>query len=320
MSAQGTPQAAGRRAGQWVGGRCPLCAGTRLRVLHFRYDFKGRHLYGVRCACCRLVFIDPQPAADELRDLYSEAYFTSCTETAGAHGRLAYQEIARAGATDRKRAARKLDRLLLQTLEGRGMLLEIGCGPGYLLSEFRDLGWTAQGLEISSYAVQFAREHLGIEVVCGGVTPECFPHGSADVILMGDVLEHLAEPLESLRIARTWLRPGGVLVVAVPSTLNLLSGRLGLAAYRLLGRVKTLRIPPYHLFEYTPATLVRMVTAAGFSVVRLRQSAVPLRRMGLRGSALENSGKVVLQGWALMTSRVLNCGGDRLLLVARHRP
>ncbi|MBM3316769.1 MAG: class I SAM-dependent methyltransferase [Candidatus Eisenbacteria bacterium] len=305
-------------SGGLVTGLCALCGVQALRVMPFRYEFKERRLIGVRCPGCGLVFIDPRPSDDELRELYAEEYFTSCSDTCGAHGRTPYLTAVEDAGAEREAAAERLDALLTRALGGRGRLLELGCGPGYLLAEFRRLGWEIGGLEISSYAVAHAREHLGLEIVCGDIAPGHFPGGSADAVIMGDVLEHLPRPLDSLRTVARWLRPGGMLVVAVPSTLNLFSARLGLLVYRLTRRSKVLRIPPYHLFEYTPDTLRRMVTAAGFSVIRLRQSAVPLGRMGLRGRWAENAGKAALQVLALGTSRLFNFGGDRLLLMARR--
>ena len=92
-----------------------------------------------------------------------------------------------------------------------------------------------------------------------------------------------------------------------------------MATYQTMGRFKTLRIPPYHLFEYTPRTLRRMVEAAGFVTLSLDQSAVPLQKMGLRGTVLENLGKASLQLLAHTTSTLLNSGGDRLRAVVAKR-
>jgi hypothetical protein len=119
-------------------------------------------------------------------------------------------------------------------------------------------------------------------------------------------------------VIRAWVKPEGLLIVAVPSTVNLLSVKIGMHLYRMRGRFKTLRIPPYHLFEYAPSTLRATLRRAGFGILELRQSAVPLRKMGLRGSPGENLGKSALQVLAHITSRLFNRGGDRLLVVARR--
>jgi SAM-dependent methyltransferase len=263
------------------------------------------------------VFIDPQPTAREIEDLYAEEYFTECSEACGAHGREAYMEMAEQSGAERVRSAAKLDRLLRRHAAGRGALLEVGCGPGFLLLEMRKLGWAARGLEISAYAARYAREQLGIDVAVGPLETQTVPRSSVDAVFMGDVLEHLPQPIAALRAVRTWLKPQGIVLIAVPATLNLLSAKLGMVAYSVLRKSKTMRIPPYHLFEYTPQTLRRMITASGFTVLELRESAVPLRKMGLRGTAVENIGKISLQLCAHLTTRLVNRWGDRLLAVAR---
>lgn len=316
---------------------CPLCGRVELEVRPFRYAFKERFLYGAECRACALTSICPQPTDHEIAEMYSDEYFTENSETCGAHGPAAYMELAESTAADRRDRAADLDvrlrthfRAHLRGPRGdgpadHGSFLEVGCGPGFFLAEMKRLGWETHGLELSEFAARHARETLDLEITTGAIAPGVFGPEQFDVAFLGDVLEHLPRPLEDLVTLRSWLKPQGLCVVAVPSTLNLVSARLGMAFYARRGRFKTLRIPPYHLFEYTPGTLRKMLTAAGFDVLSVRQSAVPLARMGLRGSALENLAKVALQVPAIISSKILNRGGDRLLAVARpasptHRP
>lgn len=311
------PSSDPRHPGHRRQGHCPLCGPATLVALPFRYRFGGGFLHGVRCAGCTTVFLDPMPSDAEIAALYDEAYFTECSDTAGAHGAKAYVELVEESGDERRRSAARFDRHLVRFLGQRGRFFEVGCGPGYLLAEMRALGWEVGGLEISAYAVREAREQRQLPVTNGPLLPGALPAARFDAVFLGDVLEHLPRPLEALAEIRRSLRPGGIVVIAVPSTLNLLSGRAGMALYRLLGRSKTVRIPPYHLFEYTPRTLRQVLERAGFRLLRLRQSAVPLRRMGLRGHPLENAGKAALQILAHATSRICNRGGDRLLAFAR---
>lgn len=306
--------------GDRINGTCPACAVRSIEVLPFRYAFRGSYLYGVRCTGCLLVRVEPQPTDEEIAALYGEEYFTECSETCGAHGPAAYMEMADASGTDRDRGAARLDSVLSRELGGRGRLLEVGCGPGFFLAAMEKLGWTVQGIEISAFAAKHASEALGLDVACGTIEGSHVPSESLDAVFMGDVLEHLARPITDLRQVRDWLRPNGVVVIAVPSTLNLLSAKLGLIAFQARRRFKTLKIPPYHLFEYTPGSLRTVLARAGFQPLYIRQSAVPIGRMGLRGSKIENMGKVSLQVMAHLTSRLLNQGGDRLLAVGRRHP
>jgi SAM-dependent methyltransferase len=258
------------------------------------------------------------PTDQEIAALYGEEYFTQCSETTGAHGPAAYMEMAGDSAGARRQGAQRLDRILTRALGRRGEILEVGCGPGFLLAELRQLGWSVRGLEISEFAVRHAREKQRLEVNHGTIETVAFEPRTFDAVFMGDVLEHLPRPVSSLKTIRKWMRADGVVLIAIPSTLNLLSVKLGLWVYRVRGRFKTLKIPPYHLFEYTPTSIDRTLQVSGWRAVRMRQTAVPLRKMGLRGSPVENLGKVTLQLLAHLTSRLLNRGGDRLLVTARR--
>jgi len=307
------------RPGDACAGLCPLCASSSLRLQAFRYAFRGRHLYGATCSSCALTFVHPQPAAAEIESFYRQDYYTECSAECGAHGPRAYMDLARDSTAEVARRARQVDRLLLRHQPARGRFLEVGCGPGFLLRDMARLGWDVSGLEISEFAARYAREQLGLRVEVGPLEAPTLPQHSLDAVFMGDVLEHLPQPLSALAAVHAWLSPGGILCVAVPSTLNLLSAQLGLALFRVRGRFKTLRIPPYHLFEYTPRTLAALLSACGFEVVALRQSAVPPGRMGLRHSPVENLAKATLQVGAQISARLCNRWGDRLLAVAVRR-
>jgi SAM-dependent methyltransferase len=304
-------------AGDLIPGECPLCSNQKVKPLSFRYDFMGRFLYGVSCTSCRLVYVHPQPSDSEIEEMYSEEYFTECDESQGAHGTRAYMELASEGKKERENAAKRFDQNLRKYQEGKGDFLEIGCGPGFFLAELQRLGWATRGLELSQYAVDYARNELGLDVCCDNIKSGAFPDNSFDVVYLGDVLEHLPDPIGSLRQIHAWLKSGGLIVIAVPSTMNLLSAKMGMFLYNKLNRMKTLKIPPYHLFEYTPTTLPLVLETAGFKALRLRQSAVPIKKMGLRGSPIENIGKVSLQVIAHLTSSLFNRGGDRLFAIAK---
>lgn len=305
-----------RRPGELVSGRCLICSGSRLHTLPFRYAFKDRFLHGTSCLDCSAVFLDPMPSDDEIAGLYQEEYFTECSDTCGAHGPAAYMEMAEDSDQERKQGAQRLDRRIRETVEQRGVLVEVGCGPGFFLAELGNLGWSVKGLEISEFAARHAQEKLGLDVRVGPIDSDSFPEGSANAVFMGDVLEHLPDPVVSLRNLRQWIAADGVLIVAIPSTLNLLSAKIGMAFYRAHSGFKTLKIPPYHLFEYTPRSVSKALEVAGFRVLSLQQSAAPISKMGLRGSRIENLGKVTLQYLAHLTTRLCNRGGDRLVIAA----
>jgi 2-polyprenyl-3-methyl-5-hydroxy-6-metoxy-1,4-benzoquinol methylase len=96
--------------------------------------------------------------------------------------------------------------------------LDVGCASGefgQIVQQERQCAvW---GVEPYAPAAESACARLE-RVFCAGFSPElALPPASFDVILCNDVLEHLADPFEALRYARTLLAPGGVIVASVPN-------------------------------------------------------------------------------------------------------
>jgi hypothetical protein len=130
---------------------------------------------------------------------------------------------------------------------------------------------------------------------------------------MGDVLEHLVDPLAMLRKAHRLLRPGGIVAVEVPSMFNAIVGRAAVAIYRLVGTEKRMPMPPYHINEFLPSTLRAMLSSASFSEIDVIQRIKPPSTIALRGSLFENVAKLGLQYPNVAMTTVFGMFGDRLL-------
>ncbi|MFQ5719978.1 MAG: class I SAM-dependent methyltransferase [Acidobacteriota bacterium] len=190
---------------------CPVCSGLPDRVL-----WRGRGRGGIRrvrrCGRCHTGFADPMPAAGTLQAHYSDEYF------------------ARHYGGNRQTAQRRCDRLLA-TVEQRagtspGRLLDIGCGVGDLLSAARRRGWQVTGIEAASVAARQARAAAGGETIEGDAARCLEPQpdaglaalaGPFDLVVLRDVLGHLAAAGAVLRGAVSRLRAGGHLVVRTPN-------------------------------------------------------------------------------------------------------
>lgn len=277
----------------------------------FAYQHEGTRFPAGRCVQCGLVFLTMQPAPGELPRLYSSEYF---------------REDYRCGHADRSAFAgeesqRGDDRLF--ALIGRhargGDLVELGPAGGDFLVAARARGYAVVGVEISADAAQSARDRFGLDVRAGSLREAGLADRSADIFYMGDVLEHVPDPAATLREGRRVLRPDGLLVIAGPTTINSLARRAGLALYRALRRTKILRMPPYHLWEFTPSTLRGLVEQTGFEVVAGQADKIP-PAAGSTSAGPDRWVQWVCDLVNVPLTRVTQRWGDRYILVARSRP
>jgi SAM-dependent methyltransferase len=86
--------------------------------------------------------------------------------------------------------------------------------------------------------------------------------GSFDVVSIRHVLEHVPDPLRLVAEARAFLRPHGLLLIAVPN--------FGSLAARLLGTEWWWIDPPTHLFYFTRVTITRLLAKHGFRSIAYR--------------------------------------------------
>jgi 2-polyprenyl-3-methyl-5-hydroxy-6-metoxy-1,4-benzoquinol methylase len=97
-------------------------------------------------------------------------------------------------------------------------VLDVGCGKGNFgeaLKQSRKI--EVWGIEPVASAVAEAAGKLD-RAIEGMFTPETdLPRESFDAIIFNDVLEHLPDPAAALRLARTLLKPGGVVVASIPN-------------------------------------------------------------------------------------------------------
>ncbi len=140
-----------------------------------------------------------------------------------------------------------------------GSALEVGCGDGWMLAMLRDHGWRVLGSERSADAARVAADVNGIPVVSGGLDE--IPDGERfDLIILFQVLEHLAQPLDMLRRCSALLKPGGVVVVAVPNFASWQARLTGGSWFHL--------DVPRHQHHFSPEALDAALAMSGLRVIR----------------------------------------------------
>ena len=101
-------------------------------------------------------------------------------------------------------------------LPGR-KILEIGPGEGTLLNKLRGFGYEVGGIEPLNLYADYARDVFKLDVEAGFFFDKIENFSKVDCILFDNVLEHLLNPLDALKLARRTLNDDGIIYVAVPS-------------------------------------------------------------------------------------------------------
>jgi SAM-dependent methyltransferase len=302
-----------------------------------------------RCQACGLLWLDPVPLEDDIHLAYGTYYTHSRSEPQGirriyaavtdyhVRRRLGYPSTARPTTRVMARVLSLLhpggdaelsrQALYLRKGEGDPLLLEVGCGSGEWLTYMRGLGWRVEGVELDPKAVETALSH-GLKVRRGRLSDQRYPDEYADVICLVHVIEHLHDPLGTLKECRRVLKRNGRLVIATPNSASL--------GHRLFRSNWESLDPPRHLMIFDPSTMRRLLHQAGFDVDWLTTTARGARSTWTVGRHLERQSQwnpaagppsvgrhVTAIPFQLWQRIVISSGrqvGEELVVHARRRP
>jgi SAM-dependent methyltransferase len=146
----------------------------------------------------------------------------------------------------------------------------------------RARGWDVYGVELSETSAAHAREVLGLPVFVGPLEQLPQPAGSFDVVILWHVLEHFSSPGEALRRCHELLRPGGLLVVAVPNFASLQARVAGPEWFHL--------DVPRHYVHFGLPVLTRTLEGQGFRVDSVSHFGFEQNPYGWMQSLLNRAG------------------------------
>jgi SAM-dependent methyltransferase len=151
-----------------------------------------------------------------------------------------------------------------------------------MLDELRRRGWSVMGTEASEMAARHARDVLGLPVATQDVQELRLGEGSLDVVTLYHVLEHLPDARGCLQEVHRALKPGGIVVVAVPNLDSLEARWTGRGWFHL--------DPPRHQFHFSKRALLRMLRELGFEPVRVKRFSLEYGPYGMLQSLLNRMG------------------------------
>ncbi len=266
-------------------GLCPVCGCVRRKLLYEglidNVAFCAPGKWNLQqCLYCTTAYLDPRPTSASMqlayRNYYTHAVISKPTSMplskspklrrALANGyrnwRYGTQTlpatklgiIAAYILTGWRRQQDLVFRNLPRVWKG-ARVLDVGFGSGAFMEYALTAGWEVSGVDVDAVVINSAKKR-GLNVRQGGIEAFADQPESFDVISMSHVIEHVYDPVETLRMAFKLLKPGGQLWLDTPN-LNSFGHALFGISWRGLE-------PPRHLVLFGSQSIKKALNQAGF--------------------------------------------------------
>lgn len=295
---------------------CPVCGSAERSILH--EDLVDNVFYCApgkwkswRCMCCRCVYLNPRPSQASMHLAYANYYTHQKAKPKPSFAELSlYQKLTRKlvnGYINFRYSAREnsawtiFGSLLLLTLwsrrmrldreyrhlprlpAGGGTLLDLGCGNGEFLRIAKSCGWEVVGVDPDLEAVASGLR-LGLNVRHGGIEQFDTENELFDVITLSHVIEHVHEPVATLKAAYRLLKPGGQLWLETPN-IDSLGHRYYMKNWRGLE-------PPRHLVLFNRSSLTNALATADFIAIQNKSGPRPLLTITKASEAIKQGRRI----------------------------
>ncbi len=240
---------------------CPSCGSDTYEVIAVGPDY-DHHCCGdqnftlVRCKVCQFDYLNPRPTTDMLSRIYeAEDYICYDFDTKGN----SFVQNWREGAETRRiQAALKHVTRPIPDLK----ICDIGPGDGTTLVAFGTLGvkpGNLYGVDIDQSIID-KLESKGLQGILSRAEDLQAEIRDADVVLMLQVIEHVADPRRVMQVSHDMLRPGGIIWMETP---NMDGWDRPFFSKRAWGGYHF----PRHWSLFSPRTITRMLEETGFEVI-----------------------------------------------------
>ncbi|MBT4733278.1 class I SAM-dependent methyltransferase [Candidatus Woesearchaeota archaeon] len=218
---------------------CPMCGlSSNLPRVSFPYYAKidNFHFKYLRCKKCSTVYVNPPPSSKAIALMYK-----------GSEYHYHYHNPSRV------EEYQKSANLLFSYLNKGAKVLDYGCGDGFFLKLLSCNSFYCTGVEYNTDAVKYVKNNEFCEVMSTDSFQSELYEEYFDAIHLGDVLEHIPRPADTLNYILKSLKFGGTIFIEGPlennPSLVYFSSYIFGFLKNIFYRNTALDSPPYHLFR-----------------------------------------------------------------------
>tara|TARA_B100000989_G_C19484892_1_gene446949 strand:+ start:102 stop:1100 length:999 start_codon:yes stop_codon:yes gene_type:complete len=238
--------------------KCPICNNCEFKQLSRLFDdrYGEPNIYSIsKCTSCNHLITIPRIKNKDLSSLYGNFY---------PRKDLSPDRILQEAKAENSKFS-KIIRWLKGTnnqgqffIRKNQFMLDIGCGSGVSLIEASNLGATAFGVEADPN-IKYLAEKLKLNIFIGDFDKDTYFGKNFDLIVMNQVIEHIPEPSDFLKIIKGKMTRESILVVSFPNTKSF---------WRYISGNKWINWHvPYHLHHFNAFNFERMSKNCGFKII-----------------------------------------------------
>jgi len=233
---------------------CPVCNATVFKHFLTCKDFtvSKEEFDIVSCSSCGFKFTNPRPEVNKLGAYYESEEYISHSNTSKGLVNSLYQGVRK------YTLIKKLQ--LINRLNPKATLLDIGCGTGEFLNVCKEYGWKTTGIEPDEKARNYGVENYNLDVKPENELKNLADH-SFEIITMWHVLEHVPDLNKRIEEIKRILKLNGTLVVAVPNCDSLDA--------KIYGKYWAAYDVPRHLYHFTPKDIENLFRKHEMKVSRV---------------------------------------------------
>lgn len=222
-----------------------------------KYRFKKFSFNFFQCVECNFGRFNPLPDRNDILSRYSDIYFQneylkSCGATEDAFNPIILKRFD---------FVYELLKKNYYNDDKSGKVLDIGCGGGFLLKNFKNKGWEVLGLDIIESSVKYSKNVLDInaekiDFEKTGISDLIRKFGKFDLVVMTDALEHFFDPEKILNKIYSLLNDNGILFISVPNIESI--------SFQFIGKEWAIISPLEHISYFSENSLDILLKNSGF--------------------------------------------------------